>query len=119
MNLSQLPQLPDPYSYNLYLITLLGSFFIAFALTLKYTRSFKHSMTAGLLASKIVILYGYLVGLDKVFLVLRIGPLRVPISVNLLFMLGGLLTTLWLNSDKIIKHLTITDEELQPPESPE
>ncbi len=113
----QIPQLHPNY-YIAYMFALILSFFLAFYIIMKYYQGpfktkIRYSITAGLLASKFVIVIASLLGIDHLFLYIRIGILRIPITSNLLLFISSTLATLSLNWDKIQKHLTISEEEYQ------
>ena len=104
--------------YTSYMFALILSFFLGFYIIMKYyqgnfKQKIRYSITAGLLAAKFVIAIASLLGIDHVFLYIRIGVLRIPISSNLLLFISSLFASLSLNWDKIQKHLTISEEEYQ------
>ncbi len=105
--------------YIAYMFALVLSFFAGFYIIMKHVRGYpikvkiRYAVTAGLLASKFVIAIAWLLGIDHVFLYMRIGILRIPISSNLLLFISSLLTTLSLNWETLQKHLTISEEEYQ------
>jgi len=104
--------------YIAYMYALILSFFLAFWIIIKYyqgspSQKIRYSITAGLLATKFVIAIASLLGIDHVFIYIRIGVLRIPITSNLLLFISSLFASLSLNWDKIQKHLTISEEEYQ------
>ncbi|MCD6300910.1 MAG: hypothetical protein J7L82_02450 [Staphylothermus sp.] len=120
MNQQLIPQLHldivNPYIAYMYALIL--SFFLGFYIIIKNYQGnpgqkIRYSITAGLLATKFVIAIASLLGIDHVFLYLRIGVLRIPISSNLLLFISSLMATISLNWEKINKHLTITEKEYQ------
>ncbi len=73
----------------------------------------KYGVTAGLLSTKFVIAIASLLGIDHVFLILRVGILRIPVSANLLLFISNLSAVLSLNWERIKPLLTITEEEYE------
>lgn len=100
------------------MLGLIMSFYLGFYIIMRYYQgSFKtkirHSITAGLLGTKFVIVVACLLGIDKTLLNIRIGAIHLPITANLLLFISNLLATLSLNWEKIKPHFTITEEEYQ------
>ena len=117
-SLLQIQQLHPSY-YIMYMFALILSFFMGFWIIMKYLHGYpmkskiRYSITAGLLATKFVITIATLLGIDHVFLIIRIGVLWLPITANLILLISNLFAVLSLNWERIKPHFTITEEEYQ------
>ena len=103
--------------YIAYMFGLVFSFFLGFTIIMRFLVNYpvkiriRYSITAGLLATKFIIVMASLLGIDRTLVIIRIGRLYIPITANLLLFTSNMLTVLSLNWEKVSKMLSISEEE--------